>query len=220
MNHKLMLPVILLLMLVLSVSACGTKASPPAPSPTPPAAEKHVGELAGKKILTIFAPRGFRDEELFEPKRIFEEKGAKVVLASTQTGEARGMLGGMARPELSISKAKAEDYDAIVVVGGIGSREYLWNDKDLASLVTQAFQEGRVVAAICLSPVVLARAGILKGRQATVFPTPEALEELEKGEAIYTKQRVAVSGRVVTANGPQSARDFALAICQALTEGR
>ena len=77
-----------------------------------------------------------------------------------------------------------------------------------------------MVAAICLSPVVLARAGLLKGREATVFPTPEALEELENGGAIYVKQGVVVSGRVITANGPQSAQDFALAICQALTEGR
>ena len=190
-------PALLLIPLLLAILVGGcTEKPPPAPKPSSPEVQRPPAkELVGRNILMIISPRDFRDEELFEPKRIFEEKGAKVVLASTQTGEARGMLGGTARPELRISKAKAEDYNAIVVVGGIGSREYLWNDKDLASLVTQAFQESRVVAAICLSPVVLARAGILKGRQATVFPTPEALEELENGGAIYVKQGVVVSGR-------------------------
>ena len=76
--------------------------------------------LSSRRILMIIAPENFRDEELFEPRRIFEHAGAEVTLAASRLGTAYGMLGGMADPKILISDAKADDYDAIVVVGGRG----------------------------------------------------------------------------------------------------
>ena len=80
------------------------------------------GPLAvkGKRILMVIAPEDFRDEELFTPMGIFEAEGAEVTIASTRLGLARGMLGESASPDLLIAEARAEDYAAIVVVGGMG----------------------------------------------------------------------------------------------------
>jgi len=219
MFRKLMLLFLLgLLTAAMLLSGCGGKKPSPTAGVSPGIKKPSAKELANKSILMVIAPKDFRDEELFEPKKIFEEKGAKVSLASTVLNEVKGMLGGTAKPQLRISEAKAEDYDAIVIVGGIGSKEYLWGDKELSNLVKQAYREGKLVAAICLSPVVLARAGILKGKQATVFPAPEAVEELKRNGADYVNQKVVVSGKIITARDTKSARDFALAIAEHLVD--
>jgi len=173
-------------------------------------------DVQEKTILMVIAPKGFRDEELFEPKRIFEEKGAKVKIASTKEEVAQGMLGGRVKPDLKISEVSIGEYDAIVIVGGIGSKEYLWEDKELRSLVKEAFDEDKIVSAICLSPVVLARAKVLKDKKATVFPALEAINELKKNGAIYIDDEVVVSDNIVTARGPEAAKEFALKIWKLL----
>jgi len=91
------------------------------------------------------------------------------------------MLGGEVQPDFAISDVNASEFDAVVVVGGSGSPKYLWDDTQLRNLVRDAYADGKVVAAICLSPVVLARAGILTGKSATVFPSTDAVAELTKG---------------------------------------
>lgn len=169
-------------------------------------------KLSGRTILMVICPENFRDEELFKPKEIFEKEGATVKIASRSLSPARGMLGGTAKPDLLISDAQAEDYDAVVVVGGGGSPEYLWPDEKLHSLLRRADAQGKVIGAICLSGAALARAGLLRGRRATVYRTKESLKELEKGGAKYTSEDVVTDGRVVTASGPHVAAEFGHAI--------
>ncbi|MDF2954406.1 DJ-1/PfpI family protein [Candidatus Alkanophaga liquidiphilum] len=164
------------------------------------------------RILMVIAPEGFRDDELFVPKEIFEEHGAEVKIASITTKPAKGMLGAVVEPDVMISDVSVESFDVVVVIGGVGSKEYLWDDFTLRTLVKDAYDAGKVVAAICLSPVVLARAGVLEGKEATVFPEPEAVEELERGGAIYADESIVVADNIVTARDPESAEDFALAI--------
>ena len=144
------------------------------------------GTLEGKKILMVIAQQDFRDEELFKPKAVFEGAGASVFVAAPRKETAMGMLGGEVQPDFAISDVNASEFDAVVVVGGSGSPKYLWDDTQLRNLVRDAYAGGKVVAAICLSPVVLARAGILKGKSATVFPSTDAIAELKKGCLLYT----------------------------------
>jgi len=108
----------------------------------------------------------------------------------------------------------ASEFDAVVVVGGSGSPKYLWDDTQLRNLVRDAYEDGKVVAAICLSPVVLARAGILKGKEATA--SSDAVAELKKGGAIYKDESVVIAGRIVTGRDPASAEAFANAIVSLL----
>ena len=167
-------------------------------------------ELEGKRVLMVVAPEGYKEEELSVPSSIFEDSGAEVVVASTRTGIARGMSGGEVAVNLSVGDVNISDYDAIVIVGGVGSMKYLWDDSDLRDMVRAAYDNHKTVAAICLSPVVLARAGILRDKECTAFVT--AKEELIKNGGRYQDAGVVVSGNIVTAKGPEYAREFAMAV--------
>ncbi|XRO76750.1 DJ-1/PfpI/YhbO family deglycase/protease [Methanocaldococcus sp. 10A] len=178
--------------------------------------KEKVVNMENKKVLMVIAPKDFRDEELFEPMAVFESNGLKVDVVSTTKRECVGMLGHKITVNKTIYDVNPDEYDAIVIVGGIGSKEYLWNNTKLIELVREFYNKNKVVSAICLSPVVLARAGILKDKKATVFPAPEAIEELKKAGAIYEDKGVVVDGNVVTAKSPDYARLFGLEVLKAL----
>ena len=172
--------------------------------------------LKDKKILIVIAPQNFRDEEFTEPKAAFERLGAKVEVASTQLGTAKGMLGLEAKIDLLIVNANPNDYSAIVIAGGIGSKQYLWSDKNLQELVKQFQYRNKVVAAICLSPAILAKAGLLNGREAAAYPDSEAMQILRDNGAIYSDKSVIISDKIVTARDPESAKEFAAAVINLL----
>lgn len=175
-------------------------------------------KLQGTKVALVIAPEAFRDEELFVPKERLEEQGAETVVASTKLGEARGMLGGKAKAETTIKDLKAKELDAVIVVGGMGSPEHLWTNSELHSLVQDLYKAGKVVAAICLSGAALAHAGVLNGKKATVWECPESVEALEKGKANYINEPVVQDGKIITANGPEAAEDFAASIINELSK--
>ncbi|MFC1558702.1 DJ-1/PfpI family protein [candidate division KSB1 bacterium] len=176
-----------------------------------------MGKIQDKKILMIVAPDKFRDEEFSHPREIFLKEGADVTIASNSLGEAKGMFGARACVDKLISKINYNDYDCIVITGGSGSPEYLWDDKNLITLISDACKNGILVAAICLSGVVLARAGILKGIEATVYRTAESMEEYSKHGVKYTQKSIVKSGRIITADGPAAAREFGNTIVDNLT---
>lgn len=165
-------------------------------------------DVLPKRVLIVIAQESFRDEELFHPKEVLEARGAKVVVASATTHEATGMLGARVKPNLALVEARATDYDAVLVAGGMGAPKHLWNEPTLVRLLQGAHAAGRVVGGICLSGVLPAQAGLLAGQRATAWWTPESGEELRKHGAEYVKAPVVVSGRVVTAEGPDAATRF------------
>ncbi len=173
-------------------------------------------KLSGKHVLMVIAPEQFRDEELLEPKKIFTEAGARVSIAACNKGEAKGMLGASVNAELLISELNPEDYDACVVVGGMGSPEFLWNDARLHSVLKALYESNKVVAAICLSGAVLAKAGLLDDKKATVWPMPESLAALKEGGAHYLKEPVVRDGLIVTADGPDAASKFGQTVLEAI----
>jgi protease I len=172
--------------------------------------------LAGKRVVMVIAPDQFRDEELLVPRRMLEEAGATVKVASRSKMECKGMLGAQVKPDFLVSEVKMKEFDAIVVVGGMGSPEYLWGDIMLHALLAEANAANKTTASICLSGAVLARAGVLKGRRATVYKTPESMKELEKGGAIYSGEPVTVDGNVVTGENPDAAKKFGEALIEKL----
>lgn len=168
------------------------------------------------KLLLVIAPDRFRDEELFVPMRIFEEAGINCEIASTKTGECSGMLGGSANAVIAIEDADSEAFDGIVIIGGMGAQDYLWTHDGLNALVKKFYQSGKVLAAICLAPVVLARAGVLKGRQATVFKSPASLREMKIGGADLVNMPVVADMNLITAEDPQYSGMFAELILEKL----
>lgn len=170
------------------------------------------------KLVLAIAPDKFRDEEFEVPQQVFSEAGIETVVASTRVGTCQGMIGAMADATSAFADLDPEEYDGIVVVGGIGSQDFLWTDADLKKLVRACAQDGKVIAAICLSPVVLARAGVLDGKNATVFKSPASVKEMKQGGARLTDEAVVTDGKIVTANGPAAARAFAEAVLSVLPQ--
>ena len=174
--------------------------------------EQMLPKIKGKKVVMIIARNNFRDEELEIPKDIFEKQGAKVTIASSSLNKATGMLGTVVNPDILLSDVKVQDYDAVIFVGGPGASEY-WNNKTAHAIAKKTLDFNKLLCAICIAPVTLANAGVLKGRKATVWPS-------EKGKLgpSYTGASVEIDGNIITADGPTSATKFAKAIVSALSK--
>lgn len=166
-------------------------------------------------VLMIIAPERFRDEELFITQEELEKAGHRTVIASSRKGRCPGSRGGFANASLTLGEIKAKDYDAVVFVGGGGSKVYYANP-DALRIAKE--MRNKVVAAICLAPVILANAGVLEGKQAAVAGT-EARTIEAKG-AKYTGPGVTVDGNIVTANAPKSSRLFGRKIGELLKQVR
>ncbi len=166
-----------------------------------------------KKIVMIIPHEGFRDEELLQTKEVLEKNGIEVKVASTKLGVALGKLGAKIIPDMLFSDISVNDFDAIVFVGGPGSVQY-WDDQKAHKLLKKADSSGKVVAGICSAAVTLAKAGILKGKRATVFAGDS--QELINEGVNYTAKAVERDGNIITANGPQAARSFGEEIVKAL----
>ena len=173
-------------------------------------------KLDGKKVLIVIPHTQFRDEEFLEPKKILEDEGAKVVVASTSVRTCRGMKGTVAQSEIAIADAKADDYSAVILCGGSSVPEVFWNDKKLLELVTATSAAGKIVAAICLSTVVLAKAKLLAGLEATVYFLPQAIEALKEAGARYVKETLIIHNNIILAEGPPDSQRFGQAIRTAL----
>jgi protease I len=177
--------------------------------------EPAMKSIAGKNVLLVFASKDFRDEELRVPEAAFKKAGGRVTLASSTLSEATGMLGGKARADILLTAARAGDYDALVFVGGAGATEY-FDSPTAHGLAREAARQGKVVAAICVAPSILANAGLLKDRKATCFETQA--DNLKAKGATYTGQGVTVDGKLITAEGPGRAQEFAEAVIDALVK--
>lgn len=170
--------------------------------------------MVSRRILMVIAPEAFRDEELLVPREYFTREGWQVDTASTQVGEVFGMLGAKENVELTVSDVTPDAYDAVVVVGGMGSPSHLWENAPLHQIIRALDAKRKVVSAICLSGAVLAKAGVLQGKKATVWEMPESVQALKDGGAQYTAAPATVDGHIITANGPEAAADFAREISQ------
>ncbi len=174
--------------------------------------------LDNTEIVLVAAPEGFRDEELFVPEDVFSGAGAFVLTASTTRKPIYGSQGGSTLPDLHIEDVRVDSLNAIVIAGGKGAREYLWSNEALLRKVSEANEKGKVIGAICISGAIPALAGIMRGRRGTVYPDPEAVDLVRKSGESYVDEGVVVDGNVVTAAGPQYAREFAEAILALLRQ--
>jgi len=175
--------------------------------------------LEGKKIVMIVAFQDFRDEEYFVPKEILEEAGAEIKTASNQKGTARGADGGQVQINLSIYEIDTNEFDAVVFIGGPGCLENLDNE-DSYQVAKATVNQNKVLASICISPVILAKAGVLSGKKATVWTSlmdKSAVKILEDNGAVFENKSVVVDGKIITASGPDAAREFGQKIVEALT---
>lgn len=161
------------------------------------------------KILVVIPPENFRDEELADPLSAFQAAGISFDIASTRRGVCKGMLGARVTATHTLEEVDPGEYAGIMIVGGSGSPTYLWDNEMLITLVKYFHKNRKLVAAICLSPVVLAHAGILKGRTAACYMSPASKKEILKEGGYLSDSPVVVDGSIITANGPKAAQAFA-----------
>jgi len=168
---------------------------------------------AGKKVLMVIASSQFRDEEYQRPRALLEAAGAEITVASSSLSESVGMLGMRVTPDILIKDAKMQGYDALLLVGGMGSTEY-WESAEAHALARSSFAANKPTAAICLAPMTLANAGLLKGKQATIWK--DAADDFQAKGVHYTSQDVVRDGLIITGSGPDAAEAFGRVLVEAL----
>jgi protease I len=167
--------------------------------------EEKVPDLSGKKVLMVIAPSNFRDEEFAEPKNVLGSLGVEVTVTSKGVKEAQGAMGTKVKIDKDLNEVGVTDYEGIIFVGGPGTTVY-FNDSQVLGLAKEAVLKDKVVGAICIAPTILAKAGVVSGKRMTAFASEE--QNLVKAGAEFTGASVEVDGKLVTADGPGSARNF------------
>jgi protease I len=170
--------------------------------------------LENKSIAVIIAFSDFRDEEFFPLRNLFMVSGSKVTVVSTDPGQAQSSGGNNVPVEILLKDLQVKDFDAVVFIGGSGALADLDN-QDAYRVAIEAVNRGKVLAAICVSPEILAKAGVLAGKKATVWTSQtdqSGLQALQANGAIFQDQDVVVDGKIITAAGPEATDSFGLNI--------
>lgn len=166
-----------------------------------------------KRVLLVIAPKDFQDKEYSRPRAILKAKGIEVTVASTTLKTAVGMSGTIVKPDVLVKNARASDYDAVVFIGGNGAAA-LADDPQVLALAIEAKKYDKIIGAICIAPVILAKAGVLEGKKAAVSPWGKG--DLTKAGVTCTGKDVEVDGKVITGSGPDAADAFGQALLNAL----
>ena len=164
------------------------------------------------KVLVLLA-QGCEEIEAVTVIDILRRAGIGVTSAGLDDLPVLGSHSIMLLPDTTLDLAQHQDFDMIVLPGGLPGTNHLRADKRLIVLLQQMAQQGKYVAAICAAPSVLATAGLLDGRKATCYPT--CLDAFPK----VNLQTAAVveDGKLITSRGPGTAMDFALALVERLS---
>lgn len=167
-------------------------------------------------ILYVVSKKDFRDEEYFIPKEMFEEHGFNVKTASIDVGCAISFFDKKIDVDIKLSDVDMKEYDAIVIAGGKGALTLSDND-DLKKNLYDAMKYDKIVAAICISPIILANCGLLQKTAATVWNEDgKQADILKQNGALYFSESVVIDKNIITANGPKAAKEFADSIIDAL----
>jgi protease I len=162
-----------------------------------------------KKCLIVIPARDFNDQEYQDIREVLDAEGAIVKVATTAVEEAIGISSTHVVPDVSFDNVSVEEYDAIIFVSGPGVFEY-YNNSTVLDLVRHFYREGKLVAAISRAVEVLARAGVLSERRATIHP--EAKQALLSRNIGYTGEDLTIDQNVITASGVAYGHKFSQAI--------
>lgn len=162
-----------------------------------------------KTALVIIAPTGYQDKELAGTLKGLTEADFAVTIGSTEIGSCTGKFGGITEATVALRDVIAPDYDRVAFIGGPGASQ-LVDNIDAHRIAQEAVDMHLPLGAICLAPTILAAAGVLKGKNATVWDDGKGtqIEMLHKHGATYSGEAVTVDGFIITANGPEAAEEF------------
>lgn len=174
-------------------------------------------KIADARIL-IMATDGFEESELFGPRAILKERGAEVRLASPSPTPIQATVrddpGRTIKPDLTIAEARVQDYDALILPGGVINPDALRTNRFAVELVRAFVGARKPVAAICHGPWLLVEAGVLKGRTATGWKSIRT--DMRNAGADLSDERVVSDGLVITAQAPEDIAAFTEALIRAI----
>jgi protease I len=173
--------------------------------------------IDGAKIL-IMATNRFEESELFGPREILLGRGAKVSLASLDRDEIMATVhddpGKTITPDLTIAEARAEDYDALLLPGGVGNPDRLRMDEAAVALIKAFDAAGKPIGAICHAPWLLAEADLLRGKRATSWPSIRT--DIRNAGAEVVDEAAVTDGHLVTSRKPDDVPAFTAALIAAI----
>jgi len=170
-------------------------------------------DISDARVL-IVASDGFEESELFGPREILLDRGAKVVLAAPDLNPIQATVhddpGRTIRPDITIDEARVDDFDALILPGGVRNPDHLRTNKVAVDLVRTFAAEGKPVAAICHGPWLLVEADILRGRTATSWPSIRT--DLRNAGAHVVDEAAVTDGNIVTSRQPEDVPFFTEAL--------
>lgn len=169
--------------------------------------------ISESRVL-IVATDGFEERELFGPRGILQERGAEVMLASPKTDPIQATVhddpGKTIRPDLTLDQARADDFDALILPGGVRNPDHLRTNAKAIQLIRDFAEQGKPVAAICHGPWLLVEADLLRGRTATSWPSIRT--DLRNAGANVVDEVVVVDDNIVTSRKPDDVQEFTRAV--------
>ncbi len=170
-------------------------------------------EVSQARVL-IVATDGFEEWELFGPRQILQERGAEVVLASLKRDPIQATVhddpGRTIRPDLLIDEANADDFDALILPGGVRNPDQLRLHGNVIALITRFAELGKPIAAICHGPWLLVEADLLRERTATSWPSIRT--DLRNAGAKVVDEAAVTDGKIVTSRNPDDVEAFTNAL--------
>ena len=173
-----------------------------------------------QKKIAILATDGFEQAELTEPQKALSKAGATVTVIAPQAGEIQGMehheKGQKVRVDLELAEARPEDFDALVLPGGVANPDTLRVNKDAMAFVRHFVTAAKPIAAICHGPWTLIEAEAVRGKTMTSWPSLHT--DLKNAGANWVDQPVVVDGLLVTSRKPDDLPEFNRAFIELLGE--
>lgn len=180
-----------------------------------------MGSLSGK-LVAIVTESGFEEVELTEPREALEQEGAEVHIVSPQKEKVmswdKKTWGKDFPVDKSIDQASADDYDAVMIPGGVINPDSLRRSKEAVAFIRSFFEQGKPVASICHGPQVLIETGAIKGRKLTSFHSIKT--DLINAGAEWTDQECVTDQGLVTSRNPDDIPAFNKKMVEEIREGK
>ena len=172
--------------------------------------------------MAILAADMVERVELVEPRKALEDAGATVELVSIKDGEIRAFdhfdPADTIPVDRTVEEARADDYDALMVPGGVGNPDQLRGDENAVAFVRDFFEQRKPVAAICHGPWMLIEAGVVRGRTVTSWPSIQT--DLRNAGAEWVDQEVVVDDGLVLSRKPDDLPAFNRKMIEEFADGR
>ena len=175
-------------------------------------------KLEGKRIAFL-ATDMVEQVELTEPWKAVRDEGAKVELVSLEEGKIQGFNHyDTFKVDRTVEEASADDYDALVIPGGVGNPDTLRTDENAVNFVRSFFEQGKPVGVICHGPWMLVEAGVVRGRKVTSWPSLQT--DIRNAGGEWVDKEVVVDQGLVTSRKPDDLPAFNEKIVEEFCEGR